>query len=312
VPGAELLLPAWLVIFPNSIPSQFLSDESRQKQFNLAIERRKAASDKLVYILPKYLNDLEKDPSVAEEDKKKIRELKHVFRAKNLLPTDLLQYRVIFTKYVSFRFFSATTLLHIGHFMGLNPVTGLNTINNILRIAKVKIPLEAPGIRLLTRMILTRELNLYFNQLRREDELMSFEQLEKISDEQLDYICYRRGIDLTSRPEKLKDLKLWLSISNLRNVDHLLLLFSRVADSSSMAMQMEISEDEDQFEVLRRDPSEIYFLEKMRVFEKTFGIDQLQALVNKLEHQRKVSLLLLRLLLYIEPGIFSERGQVHL
>jgi len=25
IPGAELLLPAWLVVFPNSIPSQFLS-----------------------------------------------------------------------------------------------------------------------------------------------------------------------------------------------------------------------------------------------------------------------------------------------
>jgi len=31
VPGAELLLPAWLVVFPNSIPSQFLSDEARYK-----------------------------------------------------------------------------------------------------------------------------------------------------------------------------------------------------------------------------------------------------------------------------------------
>jgi LETM1 and EF-hand domain-containing protein 1 len=33
VPGAELLLPAWLVVFPNSIPSQFLSEEARYKQF---------------------------------------------------------------------------------------------------------------------------------------------------------------------------------------------------------------------------------------------------------------------------------------
>ena len=33
IPGAELLLPAWLVVFPNSIPSQFLSEEARYKQF---------------------------------------------------------------------------------------------------------------------------------------------------------------------------------------------------------------------------------------------------------------------------------------
>jgi hypothetical protein len=59
--------------------------------------------------------------------------------------------------------------------MGLNPVTGLNTINNILRIFKVKIPIEAPIIKYLTKAIMVRELNLYFSRLRKEDELMSFE-----------------------------------------------------------------------------------------------------------------------------------------
>ncbi len=29
IPGAELLLPAWLVVFPNSIPSQFMSEDAR-------------------------------------------------------------------------------------------------------------------------------------------------------------------------------------------------------------------------------------------------------------------------------------------
>lgn len=31
VPGAELALPAYLKIFPNSLPSQFESDQNRQK-----------------------------------------------------------------------------------------------------------------------------------------------------------------------------------------------------------------------------------------------------------------------------------------
>ena len=33
IPGLELLLPAFLLVFPNSIPSQFLSDEAREKKF---------------------------------------------------------------------------------------------------------------------------------------------------------------------------------------------------------------------------------------------------------------------------------------
>ena len=70
----------------------------------------------------------------------------------------------------------------------------------------------------------------------------------------------------------MKDLKLWLSISNLRNVPNALLLYTRIADYAAED-HFEISEDEDEYEVLRRAQSEIYFVEKMRVFEKTFGID---------------------------------------
>lgn len=84
----------------------------------------------------------------------------------------------------------------------------------------------------------------------------------------------------------MKDLKLWLSISNLRNVPHSLLLYSRIKDCASTET-FEISDDEDEFEVLRRAESEIYFVEKMHVFEKTFGIDQLQAMIRKLEKQHQ-------------------------
>jgi hypothetical protein len=48
----------------------------------------------------------------------------------------------------------------------------------------------------------------------------------------------------------MKDLKLWLSISNLRNVPNSLLLYSRIADYADDLF--EISEDEDDLEVLRR------------------------------------------------------------
>jgi hypothetical protein len=49
----------------------------------------------------------------------------------------------------------------------------------------------------------------------------------------------------------MKDLKLWLSISNLRNVPHSLLLYSRIADYANEDL-FEISDDEDEYEVLRR------------------------------------------------------------
>lgn len=150
IPGAELLLPAWLVVFPNSIPSQFLSEEARYKQFKQMTERRTNAAEKLIYVLPKYLYSLEKDESVDVADSEAIKRLKHILRSDNVLPTDLLQFRHLFSRYAQFKYFSPNSLQHIAHFMGLNPVTGLNTINNILRIFKVKIPIEAPIIKYFT------------------------------------------------------------------------------------------------------------------------------------------------------------------
>lgn len=137
--------------------------------------------------------------------------------------------------------------------MSMTPVTGLNTINNLLRILKVKIPIDAPIIRKFTKMILTRSLNLYFDKLRKEDELMSFEVIEKFSEEDLNRVCFKRGINISeevSNSSKLKDLKLWMAISNLRNVPHSILLYSRIVDFTENVF--EISEDEDEYEVLRR------------------------------------------------------------
>ena len=136
--------------------------------------------------------------------------------------------------------------------MSLDPVTGLNTLNNLLKPFKVKISIDAPVVKFFTRMIITRELELYFKRLREEDVLMSFEKLEQVTEGELNFICYRRGIEITDKSyeSKMKDLKLWMSISNLRNVPHVLLLYSRIADYADDMFQ--ISEDEDEYEVLRR------------------------------------------------------------
>jgi hypothetical protein len=64
--------------------------------------------------------------------------------------------------------------------------------------------------------------------------------------------CFRRGIEIQdrTRDQKIKDLRLWLSISNLRNVPNVLLLFSRIIEYADDIF--EIDEDEDEYEVLRR------------------------------------------------------------
>lgn len=93
---------------------------------------------------------------------------------------------------------------------------------------------------------------MYFSKLRHEDMMMSFEQIDKFDEGQIDKLCYMRGIQIDDKTQeqKLKDLKLWMSISNLRNVPHTLLLYSRITEFSEDLFQ--IYADEDEYEVLRR------------------------------------------------------------
>lgn len=73
--------------------------------------------------------------------------------------------------------------MRISNFMSLNPVTGLNIINNVLRIFKLEIPVNAPIINVFTKLLLVRELNMYFARIRKEDESLSFVSLDKYSEE---------------------------------------------------------------------------------------------------------------------------------
>lgn len=52
-----------------------------------------------------------------------------------------------------------------------------------------------------------------------------------------------------------------------------LLVFTRAQDYTSE--MFDISDDEYDFEILRRSPDDTYYLEKLQVFEETFGINKL-------------------------------------
>jgi len=61
---------------------------------------------------------------------------------------------------------------------------------------------------------------------------MSFEHVHKYPEEELNQICLRRGIAFENKEKHqiLKELKLWMAISNLVNVPNSLLLYTRISD----------------------------------------------------------------------------------
>ena len=81
--------------------------------------------------------------------------------------------------------------------MGLKPATGLNTINNLIglfKLDKFKIPIDAPVIKYMTKFFLLRELNIYFKNIRKFDETMSFDKIESLEESDLNRFCFERGI----------------------------------------------------------------------------------------------------------------------
>jgi hypothetical protein len=212
---------------------------------------------------PNYFKDLRKDHHVLEEDRERIEKFAADLKKPYLLPTDLLVYRQLFKRYATFGCFPVDKLEKIARFLGIEPVTGFGAINNLLGLCRLKIPLTTPGVEFIARKILARELNMYVNRLRQEDTILSFGSLDSYTEEQIDQICFRRGIDIDNQglKERKSDIRLWLSISNQRNVPHSLLVFTRAHDYTSE--MFEISDDEYDFEILRRSPSDTYYLEKL-------------------------------------------------
>ena len=216
------------------------------------LEKQEQAAEKLLYILPSYFAKLVRDPNVDKADIPDLAALVAILRQEDSLPTDFLQYRNMFKKYANFNNFDTKNLIHMANFMSISPVTGFNTINNIIKWGGKQIQVDGPIAGHIAKRIVARELNMLFRQLRKEDLLLGFENLDAFSDRELDKICFRRGINIhdQNRKQKMEDLKLWLSISNQRNIPHSLLLLIRVNDFSFN--QFKIDENETQDEILRR------------------------------------------------------------
>lgn len=128
---------------------------------------------------------------------------------------------------------------------------------------------------------------MYFRRLRQEDLLLDAEDIDSYTNDQLAKVCFARGININStRSQQLKDLKLWLSISNKRNISHSLLLIIRLRDFNNDAF--EIDNNETEAEILRRSKSDAYYIESVKAFEKAFGMDRLEKIIGDTQSKRKL------------------------
>jgi hypothetical protein len=74
----------------------------------------------------------------------------------HISPSDLLKHKRLFWKYLDFYQFDTQTQMNIFSFMMQKPVTGFNTINQILSPLKIQVPLDSDFLRPYLRFILGR------------------------------------------------------------------------------------------------------------------------------------------------------------
>lgn len=90
IPGAEIFLPPFLMIFPNSVPSQFQQEKKKkEKKEQMLIKRNKAAMT-LNQRFPGYLKALEVDELVNEKDVDRIGQLIKDCKRQDTLPIDFM------------------------------------------------------------------------------------------------------------------------------------------------------------------------------------------------------------------------------
>ena len=136
--------------------------------------------------------------------------------------------------------------------MALQPVTGLNTINNLLKPFGKRISISNPAVSWFTRRILFRELFMYMKKLRRDDSMLRFEEIEELDEATLNRLCFERSIPISilNRNQKLRELKKWHTLSNLKNVPDTLLIYCRVIKFSKIKPTHDKFKDE--YQMLRR------------------------------------------------------------
>lgn len=142
---------------------------------------------------------------------------------------------------------------------------------------KIKIPVDNP----ISMFLVKRDLQRHMLKIREYDEMISFKNLDKLSDMDLDLLCFARGIKLDqTKEEKTRSLILWLTISNQRNVSDQLLLYTRINDYTKDLF--DVDKERLGEHVVTGIQNEEKFKEQMDNFEKTFGVNKLLDAVNQL------------------------------
>ena len=220
VPGAELTLPLCLYLFPNMIPSSFISKTKEEKSIIHLLDARNVYADTLHIFMLKQLKD--KGPEY-ENFRKVLKNSPHL-----LTKDKLVEFHDLFVKFFRFNDMDSETLINVCRLVTMEPWTGFKVIGRLFFEPYYKIKglitknypkeLWAPKnfvCSAITKVIVYIQLKRYLKRIREDDYLLLVEDLGVIEQENIIRCCRERAIETENTTfQKIKDeLAEWAKFS---------------------------------------------------------------------------------------------------
>ena len=204
IPFMELLLPVFLKLFPNMLPSTFQDkmkeEEALKKKLKARMEYAKFLQDTAKEMAKEVQTSRSGDIKQTAEDLDNF--LDKVRKGGHVPNEEILSFAKLFNDELTLDNMNRSRLVNMCKYMGIQP---FGTDNYL-------------------RFMLRKKLRDIMN----DDKMIEAEGVESLSDEELQHACRERGhLDLLSTEEMRHQLKDWLDLSLNQSVPSSLLILSR-------------------------------------------------------------------------------------
>ncbi|KAE8767094.1 LETM1 and EF-hand domain-containing protein 1, mitochondrial-like [Hordeum vulgare] len=204
IPFMELLLPVFLKLFPNMLPSTFQDkmkeEEALKRKLKARMEYAKFLQDTAKEMAKEVQTSLSGDMKQTAEDLDDF--LDKVRKGGHVPNEEILSFAKLFNDELTLDNMNRSRLVNMCKYMGIQPFGTDNYLRFMLR-KKLRV-------------------------IKNDDKMIEAEGVESLSDEELRHACRERGhLDLLSTEEMRDQLKDWLDLSLNQSVPSSLLILSR-------------------------------------------------------------------------------------
>lgn len=220
VPGAELTLPLCLYLFPNMIPSSFISKTKEEKSIIHLLDARNVYADALhIYML--------KQLRAAGDEYNKFEDML-IRNPQSLTKKDLIEFHDLFPKFFGFAKMDPEALINACRMLTMEPWTGFKVIGRMFFDPYFKIksfiykqPSPPPWTpnnyvcNFISRYLLIYQLKQYMNRIREDDYILLHEDFDDSETDITIRCCRERAIETeNTNYQKIKeDILEWITFS---------------------------------------------------------------------------------------------------